>query len=62
MTLTGYTVFWSEHARMWAVADEVKFDCVGHFEYASDAENHAMDLEALDRFEEDMAALRGEEF
>lgn len=61
MMLSRYTVFWSEHARMWAVAD-LKFDCVGHFEYASDAENHAMDLEVIDRFETDMTALRGEEF
>jgi hypothetical protein len=61
MTLTRYDVQFSESSRMWEVLNP-DGKAVTWFEYASDAEEHAMDLNDIVRFEADMAALRGEEF
>lgn len=62
MMLTRYDVQFSESSRMWEVLNLDTGKAVTWFEYASDAEEHAMDLNDIERFEADMAALRGEEF
>lgn len=62
MTVTQYYPVWCEVSRMWEVLNLDTGKAVTWFEYASDAEEHAMDLYDIERFEADMVALRGEEF
>lgn len=62
MTLTRYDTEWVESSRMWEVFNIDTHVTVAWFEYGEDADNHSVDLNMAERFEEDMAALRGEEF
>ena len=62
MTVTQYYPVWSEVSRMWEVSNVDTNETVAWYEFENDAFWHAKDLNDIELFEEDMAALRGEEY
>ena len=55
-----YDIDFSEVTRMWEVFDRFTGNLEGHFEYVSDAEEFARDLNMVDQFEFEMSVYNEE--